>query len=76
MDEKIGIKLSLLYIMDYFYLVLFIFVQLSMFRRLKLSVSDVIVGQKRFQLRWKAKFLWAGINIFVNVCVRYEETKC
>ena len=43
-----------------FSLSLFVLVQRSMYPQLKLSVSDVIVSQKRFQWRQKATVVWAG----------------
>ena len=37
---------------------------------LKLSISDVIVSQKRFQWRWKATFLWAGLYFTRSLCAK------
>ena len=40
---------------------LFILVQWSILGIIKISVSDFIVSQKRFQWRTKVTFLWAGL---------------
>ena len=67
--------------LEYFSLILFVFVQYRVV--FKLSVNDVIVSQKSSNGEGEQHFFErdykrsAGLkNIFLNVCVRDEGTKC